>query len=74
MGMGMVGFGLLMMLFGLLVVVGIVALIIWAVLHLTGAGRPGRPGGPQARQILDQRYARGEIDQDEYQRIRRELG
>jgi len=70
----MIGFGLLMMLFGLLVVVGIVALIIWAVLRLTGAGRPGSPGGHQARQILDQRYARGEIDQDEYQRIRRELG
>ena len=74
MGMGMAVFGLLMMLFGLLVVVGIVALIIWAVLHLTGAGRPGGPGGSQARLILDQRYARGEIDQDEYQRIRRELG
>ena len=73
MGMGMLGFGLLMMLFGLLVVVGIVALIIWAVLRLTGAGRPGSPG-QQARQILDQRFARGEIDQDEYQRIRRELG
>ena len=72
MGMGMIGFGLLMMLFGLLVLVGIVALIIWAVLHLGGAGRPGSTGGP--RQILDQRYARGEIDQDEYQRIRRELG
>ena len=63
-----------MMLFGLLVLVGIVALLIWAVLHFTGAGRLGGRGGPQARQILDQRYARGEIDHDEYQRIRRELG
>ena len=72
--MGMMGFGVLMMLFGLLVLVGIVALIIWAVIQFTGAGRPGGPGGPQARQILDQRYALGEIDQDEYQRIRRELG
>ena len=72
--MGMMGFGVLMMLFGLLLLVGIVALIIWAVLRLTGSGRPSSPGGDQARQILGQRYARGEIDQDEYQRIRRELG
>jgi putative membrane protein len=74
--MGMMGFGLLMMLFGLLVVLGIVALIVWAVLHFSGAGGQGR--GPSdrvsAREILDRRYARGEIDREEYQRIRQELG
>lgn len=35
----------------------------------TSAGRSGR----SARQILDERFARGEIDQDEYQRRRTEL-
>lgn len=71
----MMGFGLLMMLFGFLVVVGIIALIVWAVLQFTGdAGRGRRPDGESAREILDRRYARGEIDHEEYQRIRQELG
>lgn len=72
----MMGFGLLMMLFGFLVVLGIIALIVWAVLQFTGdGGRGRRPGdGESAREILDRRYARGEIDHEEYQRIRQELG
>lgn len=73
MAMGMMGFGLLMMLVGLLVVAGVIAIGVWAIIYFTGAGRfRGRPDN-QARQILDQRYAKGEIGAEEYQRIRREL-
>lgn len=32
-----------------------------------------RTSGPTARQILDQRLARGEIDQDEYNAIRAQI-
>ena len=52
------------------------ALLIWAAYTLvTGATRrPGQPGpGEQrgeARRILDERLARGEIDAEEYQRLR----
>ena len=53
------------------------ALLIWAVYALvTGISRrPGEPegrGGPDggARRILDERLARGEIDAEEYQRLR----
>ncbi len=73
MGMGMMTFGLLMMLSGLAVLVVIVVAGVWAVIHFTGPERPGRSGS-DPREILDQRYARGEIDHEEYQRIRRELG
>ena len=73
MGMGMMGFGLLMMLVGLLVVAGVIATGVWAVIYFTGAGHSRRGPDNQARQILDQRYAKGEIDDGEYQRIRREL-
>ena len=38
MGMGMMGFGLLMMLLSLVVVVGLVALAVWAVIYFTGSG------------------------------------
>jgi uncharacterized membrane protein len=74
MGMGMMTFALLMMLSGLAVLVGIVALAVWAVIHFSGCGRPEGASDPHPREILGQRYARVEIDQEEYQRIRRELG
>jgi len=72
--MDMMGFGLLMMLIGLVVVVALIAIAVWAVIYFTGSGRSSEPKDGQARQILDQRYARGEIGEEEYKRIRRELG
>ena len=53
-------------------------LLIWAGYALiTGASRRGGPGpgsgehrGDDARRILDERLARGEIDADEYRRLR----
>ena len=72
MGMGM-GFGLMIMFIGLLVVVAVVAIAVWAVIYFTGSSRSGTRGDSQARQILDQRYARGEIGDDDYKRMRREL-
>ena len=50
-------------------------LLIWAVYavitNLTRKhGPPGTAHSDDARQILDQRLARGEIDTDEYQRLR----
>ena len=57
--------------------VGMVAfwgLLIWAVYVLvTAARKPGRGRDPQAgsaASILDERLARGEIDAEEYQRLR----
>ncbi|MEN2740677.1 SHOCT domain-containing protein [Microbacterium sp. X-17] len=38
------------------------------------AGSETPPREPTAREILDRRYARGEIDHDEYTRRRDELG
>ena len=37
------------------------------------AARQSRPAEPSARQLLDQRYARGDIDEEEYQRRLRGL-
>jgi len=59
-----------LMWFGMIVFWG---LLIWAVYALvTSATRRPSPGprGQDARQILDERLARGEIDTAEYQRLR----
>ncbi len=77
-GMGMVGwwgFGLGMLLFWGVVIGGIVLLVRWAVGPRgpqAGATPPpvaqGPAGGPDAHRILDERFARGEIDEEEYRR------
>ncbi len=77
MGGGMLWFGLLMMLFGLLVFAGIILLAIWAIARLAGSERQtstttsSSPEDPLA--ILQRRYARGEITREEYERIRSDL-
>lgn len=64
-GMGPVG-GVLMLLFWL----AVVAFVVWLIVTLTrGSGR----AGASALEILKQRYARGEIDKDEYERRKQDL-
>ena len=71
----MMGFGYLWMLFGFLVFAGLLAVLVWAIVKFAASDRmQASVDGSSARRILDERYARGEINQEEYQRIRRELG
>lgn len=48
----------------------IILLVVWAV---RGLDSGTRDGGRTAREILDERFARGEIDQQEYEQRKREL-
>ncbi len=66
MGFGMMGaFGLFGLLFNLLIIVGVVVLIVWAVQRFSVPG--GGPSNPQSpREILQARYARGEITREQY--------
>lgn len=74
-GYGMMGcFGWVFM---LLLVIVVVALVV-GLLRDVFAGMRGHHGTPRApgssaRAILDERYARGEIDADEYKRRRADL-
>ena len=68
-GWGM-GFGwIFMILFWVLIILGIVALAKW----LYSAGILGGNASKRPLDILKERYARGEITRDEYQRTRRDL-
>ena len=68
--------GIFMVLWWVLVVVGIVALVKWlmesSALRGRNADRDG--AGKTALDILNERYARGEIEQEEFLRKKRELG
>lgn len=50
--------------------IAVIALVVWAV---RSAATTGRPDPDQALRILDERFARGEIDQQEYEERRRIL-
>ena len=74
--------GLLMLLFGALVIAGIVLLIVWAVRASGGHGArrrdapqpPGAAGHDEAVAIAKRRLASGEITKEQYDEIMRALG
>ena len=57
---------IVMVLFWAAVIYGIVALVRYAGRNRRPAGDPGQP--PAAERLLAERFARGEIDEDEYRR------
>ncbi len=74
-GWGM-GFGLVFMIaFWLLIVAGVVALIRWLLQSQTGRdqGAADRPRDKTPLEIVQERYARGEIERDEYEQKKRDL-
>lgn len=79
-GSGLGSFGLIGGLIGLLlniaILVGIVLLVVWAVKQFSGSNSQGTSAitgitgqSRSAREVLDTRYARGELTRDEYQTI-----
>lgn len=69
-GYGMSGGGLFMVLWWVLVAVGIVVLIKWLV---QSSGSKTVREENQALNLLKERYARGEIDDEEFQARKRKL-
>ena len=63
--------GMWMMIPGILVIVGIVAALVWGL--GSNAGSPSSSNGPSAREVLDARYAGGEITREQYQEMKADL-
>ncbi|MEE9611130.1 MAG: SHOCT domain-containing protein [Desulfatiglandales bacterium] len=81
MGQGMMGWGyggmgwfwqILMMAFWIAVIVGIIFLIRWLVVSAR-TGSQGTTSGDSALEILKRRYARGEINKEEFEEKKRDL-
>lgn len=71
-GSGFGAFGMLVMLvFWVLIIAGLVLLVKWLVEQTRGGSASA---GESALEILKKRYARGEIDEDEFEARRRNLG
>ena len=76
MGYGMMGgFGLIGLIINVAIIVGIVVLVVWAVKRFTGgASNLNQSSGNQSpREILQVRYARGEITREQYQQMLSDL-
>ena len=72
-GYGMGWFGSIMMIvFWIALIVGIVLLIRWLVVSTRTASH-GTSSGDSALEILKRRYARGEIDKQEFEEKKRDL-
>ncbi len=61
-----------------MIILGITAvlLIVWLIRAISGNGSKqasAEPSGASARRVLDERYAKGEIDDEEYRRRRAAL-
>ena len=70
-GMGWVGM-ILMAAFWIAVIVGIIFLIRWVVIS-TGTGGRGARSEESALEILKRRYARGEINKEEFEEKKKDL-
>ena len=76
MGYGMMGgFGLIGLAINIAIIVGIVVLAVWAVKRFSaGSTNSGQTSSSQSpREILQERYARGEITREQYQQTLSDL-
>jgi putative membrane protein len=72
-GYGMGGFGsIIMLVFWIAVIVGIIFLVRWLVVSMGSSGRSAR-SEDSALEILKRRYARGEINKEEFQEKKKDL-
>lgn len=74
-GMGFGGLGILLM---VLFWGGLIFGGVWLVKAISSSGQQGQSGmgtykQPSAQEILDQRYARGEINREQYETMRKDL-
>jgi putative membrane protein len=73
-GWDMGGGGWLWALGGLVVLIALVVLVVWAVNTMSRASRGPVDRRPQPLEILRERFARGEITKEQFEEAKRTLG
>jgi len=71
------GFGLLHMLIWIVVLIGVIALVAWFMRSVAGTHLQHPPQAPRrlpGLDVLEERYARGEIGRDEYLQKKKDIG
>ena len=71
-GMGLFG-GWIGLIINLAIIIGIVVLVVWAVKRFTSGNVSSGSAAQTPREIVQSRYARGEITRDQYQQILQDL-
>jgi putative membrane protein len=66
------GFGIFHMIIWIVILIAIVALVVWLMRSATGPGMP--PRRSTGLDVLEERYARGEINRDEYLQKKKDIG
>jgi putative membrane protein len=75
-GWGWDGGGGFWLLIGLLLLIALIVLVVWAVMHFSRTGRAVThdPLRPTPNEILRERFARGEITAQEFEDAKKVLG
>jgi putative membrane protein len=68
------GYGLLHIAVSVAVIVCVVFFVMWALRAITGAGPHHGPRRSVGLDVLEERYARGEINRDEYLQKKKDIG
>ncbi|WP_372637028.1 SHOCT domain-containing protein [Fodinibius sp.] len=66
------GFGVGLMIFFWLLVLAVIVTLIWYLIR-KGSESPSGSSGESSLEILKKRYARGEIDEEQYRRMKNEI-
>ena len=74
-GWGYGGYGPFHLIIWIVILIAIVALVVWLVRSLgVGGGHQLPPRRSPGLDVLEERYARGEINRDEYLQKKRDMG
>ena len=65
--------GLLSLAVSLAILFGFVLLLVWAIKRITGSGGNTLPGAQSPREIIQLRYARGDVTREQYQQVLKDL-
>jgi putative membrane protein len=68
------GFGLAHMLNWIVILAGLIALVVWLVRSASGAHHVAPPRRSAGLDVLEERYARGEINREEYLQKKKDIG